>query len=301
MKNMEQTKGVAEFTSGEYVFVANGSKVVFDGWKKVWTYGSNEDNELPVLIIGEKLKVIEVNTSQKFTEPPSRYTEASIIKKMEDLSIGRPSTYATIITTLLKREYVIKDKKALCATDMGIRVSDFLVNNDFCFIDLKFSAELEEKLDCIAKGNCNKLDTLNEFWIRLQDDIAKAKNNTSKVTTFKCPKCDGFLEIKHSRFGSFMSCQNRTNKEIKCDYKCDIGENGEPKEKEIINKEIKYSDILCPSCGEPFIIRVGKNGKEYLGCRNFRDKKCAGFYNIEGNKIEFKKKSFKKWGKKKNK
>jgi ssDNA-binding Zn-finger/Zn-ribbon topoisomerase 1 len=98
-----------------------------------------------------------------------------------------------------------------------------------------------------------------------------------------------------------MSCQNRINKEIRCDYKCDIGENGEPKEKEIINKEIKYSDILCPSCGEPFIIRVGKNGKEYLGCRNFRDKKCAGFYNIEGNKIEFKKKSFKKWGKKKNK
>jgi len=298
MKNMEQIKGVAEFTSGEYVFVANGSKTVFDGWKKVWTYGSNDDNELPVLIVGEKLKVIDIKTSQKFTEPPSRYNEATIIKKMEDLSIGRPSTYATIITTLLKREYVVKDKKSLSATDMGIRVSDFLVDNNFCFIDLKFSAELEEKLDCIAQGNCNKLDTLNEFWIRLQDDIAKAKTNTSKITNFKCKKCDGFLEIKHSRFGSFMSCQNRTNKEIKCDYKCDIGENGEPKEKEQV--EINYSDIKCNNCEELLLIRKSKKGNNYLSCRNWKSNKlCSGFFDMSGQKMEFKKKIFKKWTKKK--
>lgn len=302
MASMVQSKSSAELVCQDYILSANGSKVIFDGWRKCWDYGKLEDSELPKLKIGQKLKVISVTPEQKFTVPPSRYSEASFIGQLEKLGIGRPSTYKTIITTLRDREYVKDDKsKTLVVTDMGIRVSDFLTSSDFCFIDTSFTASLEEKLDGIAHANISKLEVLSEFWKRLKKDLENAAEikKASTKTEYKCKKCDGFLEIKHSKFGKFFSCENRTDKEIKCDYKCQVGEHGEPVEK--IQKEMKESSIECSNCGEYLLVKTSKKGNEYLSCRNWKDKNCSGFYKITGEKMEFKKKTFKKWGKKKEK
>jgi DNA topoisomerase-1 len=299
---MRQSRGSADFVCDKYQLSVTGSKVVFDGWRKAWDYGTLDDSELPEFEVGEEVKVISTKTEQKFTQPPSRYSDQSIIKEMENLGVGRPSTYATTIKTLIDRKYIEKQQKAIFVTDIGVGVSEFLVSSNFCFMDLQFTANLESKLDCIASGDCNKVDELRFFWERLQSDIENAKNikNEASTTDFPCPKCEGSLVLKHSRFGEFYTCSKRTDKESPCDYKCDVGENGEPKEKEKIIKDLKYSEICCPSCGEPFIIRMSKNNKEYLGCRNFaKDKKCEGFFGMDGVKMEFKKKKFKKWKKKK--
>ena len=300
--NMEQEKRVAEFTCKDYVLVSHGSQLTFDGWRRVWDYGSLEDSHLPEFEVGEKVKIIDLKTEQKFTTPPNRYNESSIVKKLETLGIGRPSTYASIIDTLLKRKYVEKQGKALHATDMGIRVSDFLIDANFCFIDLQFSAELEEKLDCIARGDCCKLGTLKEFWERLQCDLATAKTakDNAEKTDHPCGKCDGKLVLKHSTYGAFYTCEHRTNKENPCDYKCDVGDNNQPKEREVA--EVVDSQFPCPNCGENLIVRINKKGGEYLGCRSWKEKKCLGFYSAEtGEPIVFKKRTYKKKYKKKGK
>jgi len=298
-EKMRQQKGVAEFKCKGYVLVAHGSKVLFDGWRKVWDYGKLEDNVLPDMTVGEDMKLIDIITEQKFTTPPNRYNESSIVKQLEKLGIGRPSTYASIIDTLLKRAYAEKQGKALHVTDMGIRVSDFLIDANFCFIDLQFSAELEEKLDCIARGDCCKLGTLQEFWERLQCDLLTAKmaKDNAEKTDYPCGKCDGKLVLKHSTYGAFYTCEHRTNKENPCDYKCDVGENGEPKEREV--KVFAKSQFPCPNCGEDLIIRTNKKGGSYLGCRNWKTQKCLGFYSAEtGEPIVFKKRTYKKYKKK---
>jgi len=300
--NMEQEKRVGEFACKKYVLVSHGSKVIFDGWRKVWDYGSLGDVELIKLEVGEDMKLIDIKTEQKFTTPPNRYSESSIVKKLETLGIGRPSTYASIIDTLLKRTYVDKQGKALHATDMGIRVSDFLIDANFCFIDLQFTSSLETDLDSIASGERCKLEILQNFWERLQSDLetAKAAKDNAEKTDFPCGKCDGKLVLKHSQYGAFYTCEFRTNKENPCDYKCDVGEDNMPKEREV--KVLAKSQFPCPNCGEDLVIRTNKKGGEYLGCSNWKEKKCLGFYNADtGEPIVFKKKTYKKKWKKKGK
>lgn len=297
--NMEQEKRVAEFACKDYILVSHGSKVTFDGWRKVWDYGSLGDVSLPAFKIGEKMKLISLKTEQKFTTPPNRYNESSIVKKLETLGIGRPSTYASIIDTLLKRAYVEKQKKALHATDMGIRVSDFLMDVNFCFIDLQFTSSLETDLDSIASGDRCKLEILQNFWDRLKGDLENAairKDEASK-TDFPCGKCAGKLILKHSKYGAFLTCENRTDKENPCDYKCDVDKDNKPKEKEV--KAVVDSQFPCPNCGENLIIRINKKGGSYLGCRNWKSKKCLGFYSSDtGEPIVFKKRTYKKYKKK---
>jgi DNA topoisomerase I len=300
ISNMIQFVGSAEFQCDKYIFGASGSRVIFDGWRKVWNYGSLSDTVLPEFEVGEELKFLDVRTEQKFTTPPPRYTESSLTKELEKRGIGRPSTYASIPNTLFDRKYIEKEKNTIYVTDMGVRVSDFLVDTNFCFVDIDFTSEMENNLDCIASGDCNKLDILNNFWNRLKSDIenAKIKRVENSKTEFKCPKCGGFLEKKFSQYGPFLSCENRNNKENKCDYKCDVDEDGKPKEKE--KNELNESDFTCPNCGKKLLIRVNKKGGEYLGCRSWQQPDCKGFYNAEtGEKIIFKKKSYKrKWKKK---
>lgn len=293
--NMEQEKRVAEFTCKDYVLVSHGSQLKFDGWRRVWDYGSLEDIYLPEFKIGEKVKLIDLKTEQKFTTPPNRYNESSIVKKLETLGIGRPSTYASIIDTLLKRTYVEKQGKALHATDMGIRVSDFLIDANFCFIDLQFTANLETDLDCIARGDCCKLEILQNFWERLQSDlkIATIAKNDAEKTDFPCGKCDGKLVLKHSQYGAFLTCEFRTDKDKPCDYKCDVGDDNKPKEREV--KILAKSQFPCPHCGEDLVVRTNKKGGSYLGCVNWKTKKCLGFYDADtGEPIVFKKRTYKK-------
>lgn len=300
--DMVQFVGSAEFSCGEYLFGANGSKITFDGWSKIWNYGNYNDTELPELEVGEELEYITSRTEQKFTSPPPRYSEATFIKELEKRGIGRPSTYKSIIDVLKNRSYVEVEKKMFHVTDMGIRVSDFLVDSNVCFSDLDFTANLEEDLDKIANCSKTKLMVLNDFWNRLQSDLKNviSRKNEKSKTDYPCPKCDGFLELKHSKYGPFYSCSNRTDKEKKCDYKCDVGENGSPVEKESKVAEKEYSNFECPKCGKKLLVRISKKNPDYkyLGCENWKD--CKGFYNIEtGEPLEFKKKGFKKWKKKK--
>ena len=303
MEKMRQRVGSAEFQCDKYIFGATGSKVLFDGFKKCWNYGLSEDNELPEFEVGEELKCISVKTEQKFTSPPPHYTESSIVKELEKRGIGRPSTFASIPATLLARKYIEKKKNTLYATEMGIRVSDFLVETDFCFVNLSFTSDLETKLDEIAQEEADKVEVLTEFWERLSGDLSRAKSikEDKAKTDYPCPRCgEGFLVKKFSKYGPFYSCSNRSNKENKCDYKCQIGENGEPYEKPKV--ELEESEFVCPNCGEALLKRTSKKGWEYLGCKNWNQSEdCKGFYDKDsGEEIVFeKKKKWKKWEKKK--
>lgn len=303
MEKMKQYVSRADFTCEKYIFGASGSKIIFDGWKKVWDYGSYSDSELPIFKVGEELKLIDVKTEQKFTQPPPRYSEASFIKELEKRGIGRPSTYKTIIDTLQTREYAAIESKTFKVTDMGIRVSDFLVGSNICFVDLDFTANLENDLDRVANKEIDKLCILNKFWDRLKSDLENAKKikEVDSVTDYDCPKCKkGKLVKKHSKYGAFYTCSKRKDKDVECDYKCNVGEDGSPIEKEK-PQEKEYSTFCCKNCGQPLLIRESKKNSDYkyLGCRNWKDKKCQGFYNIDtGEKLEFKKKAFKKWKKK---
>lgn len=283
----------------KYIMSANASKVIFDGWSKCWDYGNFSNTEIPEFKVGQKVSLTDIQKQQKFTQPPNRYNDSSIVKELEKQGIGRPSTYASLIDTLLNRKYVERRNKALHATETGIRVTDFLKNVEFCFVDLDFTSNLENDLDCIAKGDCEKLDILNDFWKRLQSDIENAKKvkEENSKSDYPCPSCEkGFLIKKFSKYGPFYTCSQRTVDEVKCEYKADVGKNGEPVEKKEKPKE--FSDICCPNCGEPFIIRTNKKGGQYLGCGNWQQKECKGFYDMEGNIIEFKKKYYKKGNKK---
>ncbi len=299
--NLVQFVGSAEFECDKYIFGANGSKVVFDGWRKVWSYGNLSDSELPEFVVGEKLKLIDARTEQKFTVPPPRYTESSLTKELEKRGIGRPSTYASIPNTLFSRGYIEKKKNTIYTTEMGVRVSDFLVGSDFCFVDLSFTKTMEDNLDRIANKEIDKLTILDHFWNRLKSDIANAKKKKEEdsKTDYPCPDCDGFLVKKFSKYGAFYSCENRSNKEKKCEYKCQIDSEGKPYEKP--KSVLEESDYLCPNCGDALIKRTSKKNWEYLGCRNWASsEKCKGFYDREtGEEIVFKKKKYNKWGKKK--
>ncbi|MFA5599857.1 MAG: type I DNA topoisomerase [Phenylobacterium sp.] len=295
MSDARYIKSTGEFTSGNYILAAHGSKRTFDGWRKIWDYGTDSDSYLPELKVGDEVKVIDISYEKCETSPPSRYTDNSIVKKLEQMGIGRPSTYASILDTLKNRKYIEVAKKSLKATQLGLDVNKFLVTANFCFIDLKFTAGMEDNLDLILNGEKNKLDVLNNFWTRLKDDIANSKTvkQNLSLTEFKCGKCGKFLNKKYSKYGAFFACSSYP----KCKQTYKIDKDGKPIESEA--KEVKLSEYCCPACGEQLIIRVGKKGNEYLGCKNWQKAECKGFYGIDGKKIEFtKKKSYKK-GKKK--
>lgn len=287
----------AEFAVGDVVMSATGSRETFDGFRKVWTYGGGDDKHLPELTVGDKVKVIDVKTERKETQPPDRYSEASIVKKLESEGIGRPSTYASIIETLKKRKYVDGKGKSFVATDLGINVSDFLVDNHFCFIDLGFTAAMEDKLDQIASKKTDKVSVLTEFWDRLKKDIdtAQKASKEAAITDHDCPTCkgagrDGKLAIKHSKFGAFYACSLG---KATCGYTAKIGENGEPIEK--VKKVVQTTDKPCPKCGSMLVVRNGKYG-DFLGCPKWP--KCEGIYDMDGN-LKQKKTGGKKFWKKK--
>lgn len=299
----------AEFSCDKYVLSATGSKELFDGFRKVWTYSDSNDRHLPEMKVGELCKIIDIKTEKKETSPPSRYSEASFIRELEKRGIGRPSTYKTIVKTLQDRKYVGKIGKSLCATELGIKVSDYMIASDVCFINIGFTADMETKLDDISEGKIKKLDVLNEFWDRLKKDLDKMASTKKELqlTTFPCPLCkknkvEAFLVKKHSKYGEFYSCQNYSDKKIKCSYTANVGDDGTPIEK--VKKEVEESKIKCSSCGEKLLVKTSKKGNAYLSCRNWKNKSCAGFYDLSGTKMDFsKKKSWggkKKWGKNKS-
>ncbi len=233
---------------------------------------------------------------QKFTQPPPRYTDASLVKKCDTEQISRPATFHTFVETLKKRDYVKQKKKSFEATELGMKVVDFLKEADVCFVDIKFTAAMESLLDSIQEAKKTKSEVLSDFWKRLKEDIKRGKEikHQKEVTTHKCPKCDGFLLSKHSKWGPFFICshmkrltkkEKEEGKKPDCDYIAKVGEHGEPVEKVV--KKTEYLDFKCKKCGSKMVKRKSKFG-EFGGCQDFP--KCRATADLEGNFKEAKKK-----------
>ena len=238
------------------VFKATGSKLKFDGYTKIYNFTDREDKILPSLSEGESLKIQKQDTQQHFTSPPPRYTEASLVKTLEELGIGRPSTYAPTITTILNREYVEKEGTSLLPTELGIIVTKILDENFHKFMEVDFTADMESQLDQIEEGNAEWKHVVEEFYSPLEEAIKTALENIEKVnmdeeTDEICELCGSNMVIKYGRFGKFMACKNYPE--------C---KNTKP----IVNK----IGVKCPKCKEgDIIMRKSKKKKVFYGCSNY--------------------------------
>lgn len=242
----------------DLIFKATGSKLKFDGYTKIYNFTEREDKILPSLDEGEILKIQEYNPQQHFTSPPPRYTEASLVKTLEELGIGRPSTYAPTITTILNREYVEKDGASLVPTELGIIVTKILDENFQKFMEVDFTADMESQLDQIEEGNAEWKKVVEEFYSPLAEAIRVAiekieKVNMDEETDEICELCGSNMVIKYGRFGKFMACKNYPE--------C---KNTKP----IVSK----IGVKCPKCKEgDIIMRKSKKKKIFYGCSNYPD------------------------------
>jgi DNA topoisomerase-1 len=260
-----RTKIVANIDEGESFpdFWLNGSRILFDGWTKADTAAQSEDILLPELKAGDTLDLVSIDSEQKETEPPGRYSEAGLIKELEKRGIGRPSTYASIIKTIEQRGYVEKIQKALHPTDTGEEVSTFLENNFNDYISDSFTAEMEDELDDIATGKRTYKKTLTDFYapflkdVRSKDKIEKVTNLGKAPAEFKCPVCGSDMIIKLGKSGKFMSCEKFPD--------CTGARTIEGKELE----GPKDTGELCPKCGKANLVtREGKYGM-FTACSRF--------------------------------
>jgi DNA topoisomerase-1 len=207
-------KAVIEGEPSLPAFSNTGSRLLFPGWLRVDSAARGEDVELPKVEVGEKLDLIKLEKLEKFTEPPSRYSEAGLVKELEERGIGRPSTYASIMRTLEDREYVRKEGRTLFPTDTGEVVSDFLETNFMNYISDTFTAEMEDELDEISRGERDYEKTLREFYtpflkdVKSKEKLEKATNLGDAPSDIKCPKCGSSMIIKLARAGKFYSCSN---------------------------------------------------------------------------------------------
>ena len=244
----------------EYIFRANGSSLKFNGYMIVYIEGNDENFEekdiiIPEMKIDQELKLLELLPQQHFTEPPPRYTEASLVKTLEEKGIGRPSTYAPTITTILERRYVEKEKKVLYPTELGRIVNDLLKENFKDVVDVEFTAQMEENLDKVEEGKIEWKNILQEFYGPFKQNLDEVDEKISKikiedeVTDVPCDKCGKMMVIKIGRYGKFMACP------------------GFPECKNI-KPIIQKLDIPCPKCGGEIHIKKSKRGKRYFICEN---------------------------------
>lgn len=259
----------------DYIFHINGSVIKFDGFMKLYIEGkddskskdeeeSDDEKILPEFNIGDVLKQKKLLPEQKFTEPPARYTEASLVKIMEEKGIGRPSTYSPTISTLLDRLYIEKDKKYLVPTNLGEIVDNMMEENFKDIVDVTFTADMEKKLDDVAENKENYVDMLNEFYKPFIKNLNEVQEKIEKVsipdevTDIKCELCGKNMVIKQGRFGKFLACPGYPE--------C---KNAKPLVEEI--------DIPCPNCGGKILVKKTKKRRTFYVCENntnSEDSKC---------------------------
>ena len=276
-------------SQGKYDFSASGSTMKFDGYLKAYgEYETNKDTILPVLNEGEELTPVELTPNQHFTEPPARYTEARLIKALEEDGIGRPSTYAMIIDTIQQRGYVKleasteKSKtKVFKPTDQGKLTSEKLDEYFSSIINVKYTADMEKDLDSIADGNVDEVKILRDFYEKFTPLLENARENMDEVELEKvgevCPDCGGELLYRPGPFGKFIACSNFP----KCKYKRAI----QKKEKEPAVPVGKP----CPLCGSDLVKRKSRFGTYFHGCSSYP--KCGYMETLDGELIERKKKT----------
>jgi len=213
---------------------------------------------VPPLTVGEDLSLLSLDPRQHFTQPPPRYSEASLVRVLEERGIGRPSTYAQIMSTIQERGYVRREKAALVPTELGIHVTDFLLPLFPEVMDVEFTARLEEALDQIEEGDTPWVKPIRDFYKRLTEDLRKARESDPQATDKTCPRCGSPLSERWGRFGRFLACSGYPG----CKFTEDVSGDGRDRAEEVSTGE------TCARCGKPMVIREGRYGK-FLACRGY--------------------------------
>ncbi|MEK7139505.1 MAG: type I DNA topoisomerase, partial [Patescibacteria group bacterium] len=248
--------------AAKYTFRATGQTITFDGFLKVYPT-STKEVILPVVTKGELVTATAITPEQHFTQPPARYTDASLIKILEEKGIGRPSTYAPTIGTIISRGYVTRDRKALLPTDIAFIVIDLLVEHFPNIVDYAFTATMEGELDAIAAGEVAWRPVIKTFYdafaanLETKLETVTKVNATAEVTDEVCDKCGQLMVIKIGRFGKFLSCSGWPE----CKNAKPLDANGDAAPVETV-------DETCPKCGQPMVMKVGRFGK-FIACSNY--------------------------------
>ncbi len=261
-----------EAEAGGYVFKASGKAMLFAGYTAAYQEAGKADEEeesaklLPPVEEGDRLNLNELVKEQKFTRPPLRYTDASLVKAMEEKGIGRPSTYASIISVLTKRHYVEKDGKHMIPTDVAYKITDMLVKYFTDIMDVGFTAHMEDDLDKIEDGGCDWHKIIADFYPGFADKLKTASTDGDEPTDIKCEKCGNMMIRRMGKYGKYLACSNY------------------PACSNIVSEtEVEVSEMRCPKCGANMIVKSGKFGK-FLACPNYPE--CSSILPIDAKITE---------------
>lgn len=289
---LDQT--TVDIAAANCLFRAQGAIMKFTGFTVLYTEGRDDngsedremENLLPEVASGDRLKLLDLKQEQKFTQPPPRFSEATLVRELEEKGIGRPSTYAAIISTIQDREYVRLEKGKFFPTDLGVVVTDLLVKNFPRILDVAFTASLETQLDRIADGHAKRVETLNDFYQPFLEELKQAGSGMRDVkmgikTDVVCEKCGSPMVIKIGKNGRFLACSNYPACKNTTDFTEDPSGRIIPEKAE--GKDIS-TGIACEKCGSPMVIKIGRNGR-FLACSRYPDcKNTANFTeDADGN------------------
>jgi DNA topoisomerase-1 len=287
MKFAELEQTSIDIVGDDLTFRVTGSAVIFDGFLKIYEEGKDDENIddensnsllPPGINKGDKFSLLLASKKQAFTKTPARYNQSSLIKELDELGIGRPSTYATIVSTLLDRKYVILESKSFRPTELGIIVNDVLIAHFENIFNVTFTAKMEEELDSIATGDKTYLTIMQEFYQPFEQTLKKAEQIHAENSDLICPKCGSPLIIRVSRRGRFLGCSSYPD----CDYTQSLPKiNGKNEVKQEEKAPIQiYPDVKCPICGKEMVVREGKFGR-FLGCIDYPT--CKGILPYPSN------------------
>ena len=261
-----------EADSAGYIFKASGKSLLFAGYTAAYQDYSKGDEEeessklLPPVEEGDKLSLNELTKEQKFTRPPARYTDASLVKAMEEKGIGRPSTYASIISVLTKRHYVEKDGKYMVPTDVAYKITDMLVKYFTDIMDVGFTAHMEDDLDKIEDGGCDWHKIISDFYPGFAENLKQASTDGDELTDILCVKCGSPMIRRIGKYGKYLACSNY------------------PTCSNIVSEsETEISEMRCPKCGANMVVKSGKFGK-FLACPNYPE--CSSILPIDAKITE---------------
>ena len=289
MENAKYKTTSVKLTAGDYIFTMSGSKIVFDGFMNVYTDDEEKvssDAVIGKLKVGDELKLVKLIDVQHFTQPPAHYTEASLVKALEEQGIGRPSTYAPTITTIMARHYVVKEQKNLYVTELGQIVNSMMVNYFGSIVDKDFTANLEQLLDSVGDGKVNWKTVVSNFYPDLESAVNQASKElenvkiADEVTDVICENCGRNMVIKYGPHGKFLACPGFPDCKNTKPYFEKIG-------------------VACPKCGGDVVIKKTKKGRIYYGCSNAPEcdfmswnkpsalpcPKCGSYMVEKGNKL----------------
>ena len=299
-----------DIEAGRYMFRANGSVLKSPGWLAIYNVGKaedprdrdeddadGEDRRLPRLTEGEELKPEELLPKQHFTQPPARFSEATLVKELEENGIGRPSTYATILSTIMDRDYVVKNNRRFSPTELGLLVNELIVASFGDIVDVGYTAQMEELLDRIEEGDLDWIDALRDFQKKFSKDLERAKVEMRDVkreaipTDQNCDKCEKMMVLKWGRFGQFLACSGypdcKNTRDLANDAEIESTEGDGAKAAAKTAKinaapsQVEVEAEPCEKCGEGMVLRRGRYGP-FLACSSYPD--CKNTRKVTLNK-----------------